>query len=54
MFFVSSQRQTKNPQLIAKDSFFAFSDLLIYCNNESVKTLEYNLVLVFLPTINAW
>ena len=38
---------------MTKDSFFAFSDLLILNSNGSTKMLEYNLVLVFLLTINA-
>ena len=38
---------------MTKDSFFVFSDSLIYCNNGSVKTLEYNPVPEFLLKINA-
>lgn len=39
---------------MTKDSFFAFLDSSIYYNSESVKRLEYNLILEFRLTLNAW
>ena len=38
---------------MAKDSFFAFSDWLIWNNSESIKMLEYNQALGFRLEINA-
>lgn len=39
---------------MTRDSFFAFSDLLISNNNGSIGMLEYNQALGFRVTINAW
>lgn len=39
---------------MTKDLFFAFLDSLIYNNSEPTGMLEYNLVLEFLLTTNAW
>ena len=38
---------------MTKDSFFAFSDLLVWNNSESAGMLEYNQALGFRLTINA-
>lgn len=38
---------------MTKDSFFAFSGLLIWNSNGSAKMLEYNPTLIFLLTTNA-
>lgn len=39
---------------MTKDSFFAFSDLLISNNNGSIGMLECNQDQEFLLTLNAW
>lgn len=38
---------------MTKDSFFAFSDLLVWNNSESAGKLEYNPFLIFHLKINA-
>lgn len=38
---------------MTKDSFFAFSDLLVWNNSELTGMLEYNLILGFRLEINA-
>lgn len=40
--------------IMTKDSFFAFSDSSIWNNSGSTRMLEYNQVLRFRLTINAW